>query len=226
MDNRRSPHSLILLCHVLVVLSQLFLIFLLPRHLLGTWHWGNSSHLSFTFLFSILWVYLFYYTLPNNSIVSATHIGYVRISPGLLLHNVLCVPQFHFNLLSSNSFTQQMPYLVSFFSFFCKIHALNKDMMTGMGRRVGNLYVLNTSSLPPTVCNVSSTQHTLWHNRMGHPSLSRIHVLGSVLHFDSLKHDDFMNCFVCHLTKQKRMPTFCDTSFDLLHLDIWGPFIL
>lgn len=90
-------------------------------------------------------------TLPNNSIVHATHVGSVQISPDLILQNVLCVPLFHFNLLSISSLTQQLSCSVFFLSDFCKIQALNKNTTIGMGRRVGNLYILNTSG-SSTVC--------------------------------------------------------------------------
>ena len=36
--------------------------------------------------------------LPNGQSVMVTHIGYVQLTPTLLLTNVLCVPSFDFNL--------------------------------------------------------------------------------------------------------------------------------
>lgn len=110
--------------------------------------------------------------------------------------------------------------IISFLSEFCKTQALNKDKILGMGRGVGNLYVLNTPG-SPTVCNVSSTQHYLWHSRMDHPSLSILLALGNTPHFDSPKHDDLLSYSICHLEKQKRFPfvsnnTSCDAPFDLV----------
>lgn len=97
-------------------------------------------------------------TLPNNS-VTQTFIGFVQLSPSLTF--IL--------IISISSLTKQIQRSVNFLSESCIIQALNKDVMIGMGNRVGNLYVLNTSSLSPVICNVFSIQTTLWHYRMCHP---------------------------------------------------------
>ena len=38
--------------------------------------------------------------LPNGNMVPVTHIGIVKLSSSLILTDVLCVPSFHFNLIS------------------------------------------------------------------------------------------------------------------------------
>lgn len=38
--------------------------------------------------------------LPNGENVPITHIGDVKITPNIILKNVLCVPRFQFNLIS------------------------------------------------------------------------------------------------------------------------------
>ena len=38
--------------------------------------------------------------LPNGETAMVTHIGSITLSSNLILHNVLCVPSFSFNLLS------------------------------------------------------------------------------------------------------------------------------
>jgi hypothetical protein len=43
-----------------------------------------------------------YVKLPNGQLALITHIGTVRISQDLILHDVLCVPSFSFNLISVN----------------------------------------------------------------------------------------------------------------------------
>ena len=43
--------------------------------------------------------------LPNGQEVPVTHIGVVRLSKHLVLHHVLCVPSFNFNLLSAKQLT-------------------------------------------------------------------------------------------------------------------------
>ncbi|XP_073041655.1 uncharacterized protein [Primulina eburnea] len=74
----------------------------------------------------------------------------------------------------------------------------------GMGRRIGNLYVLTDSTVmsTPTVCKVSSNKTDLWHFRMGHPSLTKLSVVGHELHFHPIV-NDVTHCSICHLSKQK-----------------------
>ncbi|KAL4324423.1 hypothetical protein GQ457_11G022250 [Hibiscus cannabinus] len=77
-------------------------------------------------------------------------------------------------------------------------------------------------------CNVSSgSVIELWHNRLGHPSKQRMS------HFSELDSDipsiGLHNCDTCLLAKHKRLPFPVSTSisesiFDLVHLDVWGPF--
>lgn len=106
--------------------------------------------------------------------------------------------------------------------------------MIGMGRRIGNLYVLSTSSLPLKVCNVSLTnvsftQSELWHYRMGHPSFPRLSVIINALQIGEIKHGELLDCSICHMSKQGRLPfqsnnLINENAFDLVHIDIWGPF--
>ncbi|XP_073138578.1 uncharacterized protein [Henckelia pumila] len=86
-------------------------------------------------------------TLPNGSTVSVTHIGTVFLSHDLVLTDVLCIPQFWFNLLSISALTQNMSYSVTFSSHLCHIQDSHKHKMIGMGIRVGDLYVLELPSL-------------------------------------------------------------------------------
>ena len=40
-----------------------------------------------------------YVNLPNGEVASITHVGIVKISEHLILHNILCVSSFSFNLI-------------------------------------------------------------------------------------------------------------------------------
>ena len=58
--------------------------------------------------------------------------------------------------------------------------------MIEMGKRRGNLYILDPANLFPIsgVCNhVSKKEHEVWHFCLGHPSYVRLNVLKNVLHF-------------------------------------------
>ena len=53
--------------------------------------------------------------LPDGSYAFVTHIGSVTFSPSLVLHNVLCVPTFHVNLISVCTLCQTLHCLIIFF---------------------------------------------------------------------------------------------------------------
>lgn len=102
--------------------------------------------------------------------------------------------------------------------------------MIGKGRRVGNLYFLQSefSNSSFVLCNVVFDEPQLWHVRLGHPAFNKISLLEEQLNigkFSNLK----VHCDHCHLAKQKRLSfphrsTPCINSFDLIHVDLWGLF--
>lgn len=96
--------------------------------------------------------------LPNSFTISVTNIGTVWLSNNLHITNVLFVPNFQFNLLSISSLTSQIPCFVSFMNDACHIQDIHCTKTIGIGKRVGNLYVLEDSGVSlPISCNVSST---------------------------------------------------------------------
>lgn len=122
----------------------------------------------------------------------------------------------------------------NFFSNSCVIQDHTQGKMIGMGRRVGNLYILNTSNVfpkscsTPIVCNNASLDHsTIWHFRLDHP-YAKISTMQNyfqiVQSFENTSH-----WFICHLAKQHHLPftsnSFSDPPFQLVHCDIWDPFI-
>lgn len=48
--------------------------------------------------------------LPNGTSVSVTHVGSIQLTPSLILTNVLCVPTFHFDLISVSQLTKSHIY--------------------------------------------------------------------------------------------------------------------
>ncbi|KZV15509.1 hypothetical protein F511_38613 [Dorcoceras hygrometricum] len=169
-------------------------------------------------------------TLPNSLNIPVTHIGSVMLLPEIILQNVLFVPQFKFNLLSISSLTKQILCSVSFSSELCQIQVLNQARTIGTGRRVGDLYILNSPSSPRMkVCATVHSKTQLWHYRLGHISLPRLSILGDVIQESFSNNEALSACEICHLSKQKRLPfisnnTVVDSCFDLVHIDIWGPF--
>ena len=97
---------------------------------------------------------------------------------------------------------------------------------------VSNLYVLDSDpSLSGTTffsASVIADSHT-WHNRLGHPSSSKSAILSDWLPTHKNKKVNQTICKICPLAKQKHLPfkshnNICDEPFDLIHIDILGPF--
>lgn len=60
---------------------------------------------------------------------------------------------------------------------------------------------------------------------MGHPSFTRLSVIGNELHFTPVN-DALESCSTCHLSKQKRLSfnysnSVSDSPDHLLHIDVW-----
>ncbi|XP_016558245.2 uncharacterized protein LOC107858017 [Capsicum annuum] len=62
-------------------------------------------------------------SLPNGCRVKVTKVGSVTISPDLILHKVLYVPSFRFNLIAVSSLTAQLKSLITFSTTSCLLQA-------------------------------------------------------------------------------------------------------
>ncbi|XP_019150232.1 PREDICTED: uncharacterized protein LOC109147051 [Ipomoea nil] len=115
-------------------------------------------------------------------------------------------------------------------------------IMDGFAEEKGGLYLLRD---PPTrrktpydekahsdersssQCNSVSLQ--LWHSRLGHYPIDKIHCLNGIKPKPTQlnKTHDFA-CDICHFAKHKRSSfpisvTKAENCFDLIHMDVWGP---
>ena len=94
---------------------------------------------------------------------------------------------------------------------------------TGHIKPFGSTHIINT-------VNVSASDlETLWHFRLGHISNKCIDVIKNKFPF--VKYNKSFVCDVCRFTKQKRLSFPISTSksekcFDLIHVDIWGPYLM
>ncbi|KAL8161993.1 hypothetical protein V2J09_013482 [Rumex salicifolius] len=136
-------------------------------------------------------------TLPDGQKSVVHHIGTIHLSEHIILHNVLHVPAFHFNLLSVNKLTKDMSTNVIFTPTSCLLQAplMNKQLL--IGHEVNGLYVIDKSSSIKLVDNVSESSHLsssvtnncpilscnvsisqispeLWHCRLGHISFDQL----------------------------------------------------
>lgn len=173
--------------------------------------------------------------LPNGDTVDVSHIGSCEIMDGKTLTNVLYIPDFRFNLLSVSRLTKELQCSVSFFPNFCIFQDLSSGKVLEIGEENDGLYLLNhkgsTDNNERPVRGLLATKNKadilLWHRRLGHASV------GAMKRLFNFNHDECKQvldtCEICPLAKQSRLPfpdsnTRSVTVFDLLHLDVWGPF--
>lgn len=89
-------------------------------------------------------------TLPNGHTVDITRIGIVPLSDSLILHNILFVPLFSFNLLNVRALALSHSCCVNFSSASCITQDLTWGLTIGKGSRHNNLYFLELGAL---ICN-------------------------------------------------------------------------
>lgn len=78
--------------------------------------------------------------LPIGNKVPVTHIGTVNISNTLILQDVLCVPNFSYNLISTKKIAQMFNCCLIFFSRYCYIQDVSVGRTIGMGEVREGLY--------------------------------------------------------------------------------------
>ncbi|KAL4334975.1 hypothetical protein GQ457_07G002860 [Hibiscus cannabinus] len=166
--------------------------------------------------------------LPNKTVVSVGYAGNVRISERILLKDVLYVPEFRFNLLAVSSLIKDTDLTV----LFSKTHCVIQDLcqVIGKGEFYKGLYLLQLPHQSDKLISSRESESVAlvsWHDRLGHPSSSVLHLLKDVL--PSVENNKNDVCTVCPLAKQKCLPfpvsyTVTASPFELVHCDIWGPY--
>ena len=101
-----------------------------------------------------------YVNLPNGEVASVTYVGIVKILEHLILHNVLCVPSFSFNLIYVSQLAKSTACCLIFFGNLCFIQDLAHWSTLGLGRESNRLYLLDKSntSTPAIAASVHSSQ--------------------------------------------------------------------
>lgn len=207
---------------------------------------GATDHMiCSTSLFSSIQAEVSYsVALPNGNKVPVTHIGTMNISNTLILQDVLCVPNFSYNLISAKKIAQMFNCCLIFFSRYCYIQDLSVWRTIGMGEVREGLYHMKHEEVSPSALSdllsklnilpspyvsASVTKNAqnfdIWHYRLGHSSYSILRVDDDV-HFSKSSND--IPCSICPLAKLRKLPFLVsahrtEKCFELLHCDIWGP---
>jgi hypothetical protein len=184
-------------------------------------------------------------SLPNGNKIVTTIAGTVSLSNSLILHNVYYIPGFNINLFSVSQFVKNSNANFLFSFDTCSIMQILNQRVIGTAKKVGGLYVLDSSlvhksqdnnlvsastcnSVFPSLSSKSIDYARVWHYRLGHVSNS-IHKCISV-QFPNVKYNTTNTpCDICHYAKHKKSPfphsfTHSNKIFDMLHVDIWGPY--
>lgn len=172
--------------------------------------------------------------LPDGSTCSPKFTGSVQLTSRITLHNVYFIPDFKFNLISVSTLLLSNDLVLTFYPLVCIIQDLHSKAEVGRAHQQGNLYFIYSIIPPPplTVANSdviapisNHCNELLWHQRLGHAS------------DDVLNHLDFgikfqcKPCDSCHKAKQHRTSfhknaVSAEHLFDLIHMDLWGPYSL
>lgn len=119
--------------------------------------------------------------LPTGFGVKFAGIGSIRLNDYIILSNVLFIFNFRLNLLSVSQLTKDLGCHVSFNVDSCQIQDHTKGLMIGRAEQISNLYVLDIEDIADSgslqhqfaICSNVVVDTNLWHNRLGHPSISK-----------------------------------------------------
>lgn len=190
----------------------------------ATYHISIDKHI-FLHLKPIIPIHV---NLPNGSHLIASMFGSVAISATLTLHNVLCIPSFHVNLISIAILVNGNYCFAHFNANFCAIMQNHSKEMIGTTNLEIGLYILSSTPQSSIHNSISNDNCNLWHLRLGHLSDLGLKNMSKVYPFIPCK-NTHNPCDSCHFGKQRKLPfpisnTTTSAIFDMLHADVWGPF--
>nr|KYP49035.1 hypothetical protein KK1_029238 [Cajanus cajan] len=113
-------------------------------------------------------------TLADGSRIAPKGIGQVSLSPSLHLNSVLFIPNCPFNLISLSQLTKSLNCSVTFNAESFVIQERGTGQKIGAGHKSSGLYYFETQ---PLVSCVAVLSPKLLHDRLGHPSLSKLKLL-------------------------------------------------
>ncbi|XP_074318040.1 uncharacterized protein LOC141654824 [Silene latifolia] len=181
--------------------------------------------------------------LPDGTTKLVHQYGTMHLTHHITLHNVFIVPGFKQNLLSIGTLLQHSDMTVTFFQNECWFQDLSSKTVFAKARKHAGLYRITedlvskkstreNSSLS-SILNKHVQSNTcmqdsdvfLLHKRLGHTSVDKLkHVPG----FQYCNQRSF-DCQICILSKHHALPFHRSMShaahpFELLHMDVWGPY--
>ncbi|KAK9682409.1 hypothetical protein RND81_10G072000 [Saponaria officinalis] len=173
-------------------------------------------------------------SLPDGRHKLVTTIGDICFTPTIVLKDVFHIPDFQHSLLSISKLTSAHNIRVFFDKRGCYFHDLATLEVLITGHRDHDLFRVYTTS--PVVSSFSahsvlncnkidvSSIHLL-HSCLGQTAISKLRYL---FPFSQSVLNSF-HCKTCALSKHHRLPFNRSNSraskiFDLIHVDLWGPY--
>lgn len=175
--------------------------------------------------------------MPTGATAKITHTGTTKLSNGLSLNNVLCVPFFKHNLLSVKKLIKHNNCEVSFKPSYCTIVDKLSQKLLAVGEAKHGLYYLVHTNDPLlwlqthtsvqclySQAGVGNDSITLRHHRLGHTPQSKLQLIPSIPNTKTSQ-----ICVTCPMAKFHNLPFSLSESqasvqFELIHIDTKGPY--
>ena len=169
--------------------------------------------------------------IPDGRQVPIAHTGSVKITNDLILHNVLHVPAFHYNLLSVQRLCKDLHCSLVFNDTNCIIQDhLQKGKQILLGRTQGSLYstadLFNSVPVKSSLLSIKEDL-SVWHLRLAHVPFPRLTKIPELANVQNSSHSFI--CQICPMSRKTRA-LFTHSSiksvspFQLIHIDVWGPY--
>ena len=173
-------------------------------------------------------------TVADGKKSTVEHIGSVNLENGITLVNVLHVPGFKFNLISTHQLCKDLNCTITFTQNKCILQNLSQKSSLVLGELKSGLYAVDEGTnhnsradlvAATGVATQSSEESKLWHLRLGHLPFKKLHHVCNINNYN--KTIDFI-CQICPQARQTRLPFpkslfKSKKCFELLHIDVWGP---
>ncbi|GJR56659.1 ribonuclease H-like domain-containing protein [Tanacetum coccineum] len=163
----------------------------------------------------------------NGSSIPVTHSGHVQIpNPYRPLHlrNVLVTPNIIKNLVSVRKFTTDNKCSIDFDPYGFTVRDYHTRQTLLRCDSTGDLYPLHVAA---SAFALLTNNHSLWHQRLGHPGDAVIQTLSSrgLVSYNKNKNTQHL-CRACQLGKQTKLPfqrftSIVTSPFDIIHSDLW-----
>ena len=139
----------------------------------------------------------------------------------ILLH----VPQISSNLISVHQLTQDNNCTITFDKNSFVVQDKTSKAVLSRGFHSNGLYQFST---PPKAYVSQTISSTLWHKRLGHPSIAKFNTIAKSVPIVCNKDNNGL-CSHCCVAKSHRLPFTLSSSvvnqpLALIHSDVWGPF--